>query len=134
MKLFTEDIFQLLADQTNLYAPQHFARISGVEGLPTFSRYRAWFKDVVPQDTSSVEMKAFVGLILLMGLDRRGNYSLYWTADLLLSMPGFRTVMPRNRFFLLLFLFHLTDNSTVLSARNMLHQLDCYLQGTTQRR
>ncbi|XP_071111498.1 piggyBac transposable element-derived protein 4-like [Haliotis cracherodii] len=59
-------------------------------------------------------MRAFLGLVLLMGLVKKPTISSYWNEGLthrLSRTPGFGEVMTRNRFQLLLHVIHASDNA-----------------------
>lgn len=63
------------------------------------------------KDVTFDDMKAFVAILLLIGLTKRSSFELYWTNDDIIEMPGFRYIMPRDRFLSILSFFHLSDNS-----------------------
>ena len=44
------------------------------------------------------EMKAFLALVLLMGIIRKPAMKLYWSLSSLLNTPAFSTIMARDRF------------------------------------
>ena len=50
-------------------------------------------------DVDVAEMKAFIAMLILMGLSRRRSYKVHWTTHWLLAVPGMRTVVARDRFF-----------------------------------
>ena len=95
--IFGEDTFQLLADQTNLYARQ----------LPPGASYK-WY------DTSADEMKLFIGMILAMGVHRLPQLEDYWSSHPLLGAKGIVAGMSYRRFRVLLSCLHLVDNSTAV--------------------
>ena len=66
---------------------------------------KAWVDVDVP------EMKA----LIIMGLCRRFSYRLYCSTNWLLDMPGFHSILPRDRFFTILRFLHLSDNSFAIS-------------------
>ena len=100
MLVFDDDIFQLLVDQTNLYASQH----------PPSDRY-PW------EDTCVSEMKLFLGIIIMMGLVQLPQMEDYWSTDNLLGAPSIVNGMPINRFKVLLSCLHINDN-TAMKPRN----------------
>ena len=57
------------------------------------------------------EMKAFISVLIVMGLCRRFSYRSYWSTNWLLDMPGFRSILPRDRFFAILRFLHLAAAS-----------------------
>ena len=99
---FTDEFFDLLVAQTNLYA-LHYLRNN--HNLPTHSQARAWF------DTTRSEMKKLLPLSLLMGIVRKPAISDYWSTSPLLKGSIFNNVMLRNRYQTILRLLHFADNS-----------------------
>ena len=85
MQFFTEDLLQHIVDQTNLFAQQN----------PPGTRY-PWY------DTSLNEVKAFLGLIIAMGLKRLPSYRDYWSSNSILGMPELVAGFPLNRVTILL--------------------------------
>ena len=94
MLLFDDDCFQLVADQTNLYASQN----------PPGGRYK-WY------DTTVNEIKLFVGMIIAMGLHQVPQLEDYWSSDMLLGVPGIVSGMPIDRFKVLQKCLHINDNT-----------------------
>lgn len=90
----------------NLIFPIRFAEQSITNKNPTtHSRSNAW------SATNTVEMSAFLGLWLMMGLIKKPSIESYWnTADGLFSSPGFGQTMSRNRFQLILQYLHCNNN------------------------
>ena len=70
--LWEPSFFQLLADQTNLYARQKQATRPNPRWYPI----------------SSEEMKAFVGVNIIMGIDQKPEISSYWSTDEYLGNKG----------------------------------------------
>ena len=94
--IFGSDTFDLIADQSNLYATQSNA---------------TW------EETSSNEIKVFIGMILAMGVHKLPYLRDYWSQNPLLGAPGITKSMPRDRFKAILRYLHLNDNSQ-MPARN----------------
>ena len=92
---FDDDLFQLLVDQTNLYASQSIPR----------ERYN-WY------DTCTNELKLFLGIIVAMGIHVLPQLQDYWSSDILLGVPGIVSGMPIDRFKVLLRCFYINDNTT----------------------
>jgi len=90
-KFFTEDVFQNLATQTNVYAQQ--------------CKLRYW------TDTCVREMKAYVGMLIGMGLHSLPQFRLYWSSDPLFRVQPLSAVMSRRRFLKLLQALHVNDNT-----------------------
>ena len=59
-------------------------------------------------------MKAFLGLLLLMGYVKFPAYDSYWNTNYLTEMRGYRSVLPRDRWLGIWQFFHLADNSKAL--------------------
>ncbi len=52
---------------------------------------RAW------SDTTAEELKAFVGVLILMGIVRLPRLELYWSTNFpLISTPGISNIMPQK--------------------------------------
>ena len=89
---FDEDAVQVLVSQTNLYARQN--------------RIKNW------KDTEPGEMRAFLGLLVAMGLHNLPSADLYWCTDPLFRVSAVASVMPVKRFKKLLQSLHVNDNAT----------------------
>ncbi|XP_021351253.1 piggyBac transposable element-derived protein 4-like [Mizuhopecten yessoensis] len=105
LTLFNNEIIDILVTQTNLYYEQYITNLGGVENLKPHARARKW------TDVTNSEMKAFIGIILYMGVVRLPGYDSYWNTDELISLKGFTVLMPRDRFLNILSFFHAADNS-----------------------
>ena len=57
------------------------------------------------------ELQAFLGMNIAMGLLRLPQVRDYWSTSTILSVPWFRSIMPRDRFFLIMQYLHLVDSS-----------------------
>ena len=77
---FTQEVWQLLVGQTNLYAEQ--------KREPTESS--VWYP------VRESEMKAWISLYLNMGLVTKLNLNSYWSTDPVLSSPFFPSLMSRT--------------------------------------
>lgn len=117
---FTNPVFELMANETNRYADQFFD--SGAELLPN-SRLRKW----IDNPTNASEMKAMVALHIAMGLCKKPSTKDYWQEFWLTHTPGFRDVMPRDRYQLLCTFLHFADNRTMIAhgeeGYNPLHKI-----------
>ena len=90
--------------ETNRYAEQ---TLRGKVLSPRF-RFRQWV------DVTAVEMRAFLGLIVGMGLIIIENMAEYWSLHDLYKLPFIASVMGKDRFFLILSFFHVADNGSQL--------------------
>ncbi|CAF4947421.1 unnamed protein product [Pieris macdunnoughi] len=100
--LVPEEIFKMIAEQTNLFASQNITAKQTKPG----SRSHSW------KPTNMTEIKKFLGLILYMGIVKLPKLAYYWSKDKILGQNFPSTVMSRNRFELLLQYLHFSDNLT----------------------
>ena len=100
---FPESGFDWIRDMINLYAEQFFDQPSE---LPTSSRFLSW------TDTTSNEVKSFMGLQIAMSLCAKPSIEDYWRKRCrVTATSGFSDIMSRNRFGLLCSFLHFSDNS-----------------------
>ncbi|XP_066987491.1 piggyBac transposable element-derived protein 4-like [Macrobrachium rosenbergii] len=105
-KYFDDEVIDyLIMKETNRYANQFLDE--NVEHLSPQSRVHRWF------DTCAREMKVFIGLLILQGIDSKCDNSMYFSTRESVSSPFFRKVMSGRRFDLLHKFLHLVDNSTI---------------------
>ena len=95
--LFTRDLIQYIADQTNLYAQQ----CMGPE------KYADWTK-VTPE-----EINAFFGFMILMGLVQLPALSDYWSKDDTFRYGKIADRITRDRFLDIMRYIHFVDNTTL---------------------
>lgn len=100
--LVPDEIFDMIAEQTNLFAVQSCES----RNLKPSSRSHAW------KPTDKHEIKRFFGLILYMGLVRLPRLSYYWSKDKILGQTFPSTIMSRNRFEIILQYLHFSNNET----------------------
>jgi len=93
-KFFTEEVLQLLAEQTNLYAQQ--------------SKTRHW------EGTTTDEIKAFLGLLIAMGTHGLPTFRMFWSTDPLFRVQPVADIMTRQRFMKLVGNLHVNDNSAAV--------------------
>ncbi|XP_049862590.1 piggyBac transposable element-derived protein 2-like isoform X3 [Schistocerca gregaria] len=98
-KFLNYDVFELIAEQSNIYALQ---------------------KDSVSLQTSKNEMEQFVGILLHMGIIKMPSIHLYWLNECRSSPIA--DVMSRTRFFQLLRYFHV-DNTQANSNCDKLFKI-----------
>lgn len=89
----TEEILENIVFQTNLYAEQMYQ----TNGKP----YKA---------TSITEIKAFIGINILMGIKKLPSYRDYWSTAPDMQDPYISQLMTVNRFGWLLSNLHIADN------------------------
>ena len=95
-KFMPTSLIKLAVEETNKYAEfhqRHIAKKTNVHWLPT----------------TLTELRAYFGLLIMMGVDRKTSVTDYWSSDIFLRNVGISTVMSRNRFQLLNRYFHLAD-------------------------
>lgn len=95
----TEEIFEDIAEQTNIYATQILSQKRS-------SRLNQW----IP--TNKFEIKKLFGLLIWMGLVKLPEISLYWSKNPVFAQSVPKLVMSRNRFELLLRMLHFVNNET----------------------
>jgi hypothetical protein len=103
-QIIDEEVVMLFVDETNRFASQFFVK-HPKNTLSDRSLAKKWY-DVTP-----AEMRAFLGVLYLMGYLKLPAYNKYWTIDPLLEIPGFRKIMSRDRFTNIMRFFHVADNS-----------------------
>ncbi|KAK3735138.1 hypothetical protein QZH41_000008 [Actinostola sp. cb2023] len=82
--VFGEESFRLIVEETNRYARQKLVNKP--------QRLAKW------RDVTVVEMKAYFGLCIMMGINVLPKVADYWSTDPFLGNEAIRNVMPRNRF------------------------------------
>ena len=95
---FYDQVWNLIETETNRYAS------SCTETNPSS---RAWV------DTEVEELKAFVGLLILMGIVKLPRLEMYWSTNFpLIKTPGVSNIMPLKGFEQIWRFLHLNNNST----------------------
>lgn len=89
---FSKKIIDLIVTETNRYATQKSSK--------NF------------QPTTSTEIKAFLGVMIMMGLHPLPDFELYWSSDRFYNNPDISSTFSLNRFKKLLENLHVNDNST----------------------
>ena len=93
---FTDEVWDLLVTETNRYSKL---------GLPQQKFARPW------HDVTVEDMKAFVGLLIIMGVLQLPQLEMYWQTDSnLLQTPGVSSVMSQIQFEQIWRFLHLADN------------------------
>ena len=101
-KFIDEDMWQLFAEQTNIYANQFLA---ANPNLKPGSRARSW------RYTNPTEMKTLIGLLMLQGIIRKPEIGMYFSKRESILTPYFSQIITEKRFRLLLKFLHFADNS-----------------------
>ena len=97
-RFYTDEVWDLLVTETNRYAEQSRRTLTS----PT---PRPW------HDTTKDEMRAFVGVLMAMGICRLPRIVDYWSTSHPLITPNIREVMSLVRFQQICRYLHLTDSS-----------------------
>ena len=84
--------------------------------LKRHSKFRNWS----PTDPS--EMRKFIGILLNMGLVRKPSVEDYWSTDPVLATPVVSSVMPRDRFEVLMRMWHFANNEDTVPG-DRLHKI-----------
>ena len=101
-RFFTDEVWDLMVTETNRYA---------LENISHTPHARPWEDVIVP------EMKAFVGLLILMGIVRLPRLEMYWQVKHpIIATVGISSIMSRNRFQQIFRFLHLADSSQQIPA------------------
>ena len=100
----TDEMFEHISEQTNLYAAQ--SKI-------VCRRNNKW------TPTNKNEIKRLFGLIIWMGMVKLPSLRLYWSKDKLFCQNFPRTVMSRDRFEILMTMLHFADNEAVDASNRL---------------
>jgi len=95
---FTEEILNLITDQTNIYG-------KGKKRSNNQMKTNNW------KDVSKKDIELFLGLIILMGVNNLPNMKLYWSKDMVFRNTFISSIMSRNRFLQIFYNLHLADSS-----------------------
>ena len=102
LKLFPEEVFELVATETNRYAK---VMINKNQPLKPHSRLHKW-KDVTP-----AKIKAFIAVELVMGIVKKPTLQSYWDDVFFLTeTPGYAQVMSKDEYLLIRSALHFADN------------------------
>jgi hypothetical protein len=95
----TINVWQYILETTNNYARVRLG------SMPPTRRsvFRNW------RDISMVEMRAFIGVIIQMGLAQLSDIKDYWSTHITLNFPFFRSVFSRDRFLQIFWMLHVGE-------------------------
>ncbi|KAK7089368.1 hypothetical protein V1264_025076 [Littorina saxatilis] len=96
--LFKPAMIDSIVTQTNKYAREKI--VNKPNGIDPHWR----------EDTTAEEVKAFFGVLILMGIHNLPRDDMYWSADDRLGVPGVNKVMSLKRYQKLKEFIHLADN------------------------
>ena len=100
--LVTDDIVDLIVDQTNLYAEQFFEK----ESPPPRSRVNEWKK----KPFTSIEVMKFFAMVIVMGVIHYPRLDDYWVTSRPFSSNTFSQIMSRDWFSCILKFLHLNNS------------------------
>jgi hypothetical protein len=98
---FTINLISTLVTETNRYAEQFF------RNNPAARNRMNWVQ------VSLQEMKAFIAIVLNMGIIRKPSIRSYWYTSSSQKCDWFGKVLSRNRFQAILKFFHITNSTTL---------------------
>ena len=105
--MITEETWQLIADQTNLYATQVFHQAEKADAL-------WWNSDGTAKETTAEEIRALFGIFLIMSIVNLPTMNAYWQeSEPIYYQATVAKVMTCDRFKSLLRYIHLNDNSAM---------------------
>ena len=99
-RYFTDEVWQLIVDETNRFAASCRQNLS--------DHSRPWTPVTV------ADIKAFIGMVILMGIVKSPQLDLYWSTKHPLIRIGFSEVMSRVRFEQIWRYFHLCNEDHVV--------------------
>ena len=105
--LLTQDIYDLIIEQTNLYA---FQFIQSHE-LPPRSRVHTWTK----KEFTQAEFQKFLSMILTMGIIKYPKLEDYFATSWPFKNQVFSSIMSRDRFSTIMKFLHLNNNENYIS-------------------
>lgn len=95
--MFPADLIQRLVDYTNSYAVWKMTAQGSVDDK--------W------EETSEPEMRAFLGINILMGINQLPEVDMYWSSDPYIGNQGLQQAMTCNRFQKISQYFHASDRA-----------------------
>ncbi|KAL0979753.1 hypothetical protein UPYG_G00189190 [Umbra pygmaea] len=96
--LFPDSLFEHIVEQTNSYA--------------LYRQRRSGKSDPHWHPTDLREMKAYIGLNILMGINQLPDVEMYWASDIFIGNAGFKKTMTARRFEKLTQNLHLCDRES----------------------
>ena len=101
------DFFQLFFDMDFLeYIVRETNRFAEQSQVEAGKRNPLWTNPLTVG-----ELKAWLGLLIGMGIKQLPQVSHYWSKEWVLGVPAFASVMTRDRFLVILRYLHFSDNS-----------------------
>jgi hypothetical protein len=110
-KYISQDIIELIVDQTNIYGKNRY--------IQKGKNATDW------KEIDAIQIYAFFGILLIMGFHKLPRIRDYWSTDRNLFTPAVANVMTRNEFQRIFSNIHLADN-TKMSSRNFSNRNKLY--------
>lgn len=101
--IFTQDIYDLIVTQTNLFASQ--------QRMEPRNQKQSW------SDLTVDEFKTWLGLYLAMGIVKKPSLRNYWSQSPLTQTPAIAAVMTKDRFFQIMRYIHFVDNASDIAQK-----------------
>ena len=102
--IFTQDVYDLIVTQTNLYTSQ--------QRMEPRNQKQSW------SDLTVGEFKTWLGLYLAMGIVKKPSLRDYSSQSPLTQTPGIAAVMTRDRFFQIMRYIHFVDNASDIAQKS----------------
>lgn len=112
-QFLTNEILDKIVLETNRYA---FHLIQN-KRLPRRSLLHKW------TDTNRAEIEKFIGILMIMGINKLPQMRLYWSSHDMYSNERIKKTMTRNRFDVLLRCLHFSDNSDPKAENDRLFKI-----------
>lgn len=109
----TDEILDVIVLETNRFA----AQLIQAKQLPRRSLLNKW------TDTNRVEIEKFLGVLIIMGINKLPKMRLYWSNNEMYSNDLIKKTMTRNRFELLLRCLHFSDNTAPTTNNDRLSKI-----------
>lgn len=94
-QFFDDDMLQLVVRETNHYADSCISQHPDAK----------WYPTTVP------EMKAYMGIMVVLSVMQVPTYTIAWGTSKLFSLPGIADIMTKNRFEKITKYLHVSDNT-----------------------
>ena len=111
LEFFDNKIVELIASETNRYAEQFLEE--RLANLKTRSRSKEW------TDTNSNEIRVFLALLLLQGVNHKPLIQQYFSKRASLYTPFFGDIIDKNSFILLHKFLHFNNNQRFNPNKNI---------------
>ena len=96
--IFSDELIDLIVRETNRYARQKLAGNN--------TRLAKW------NDATRQEVKAYLGICIVMGINNLPRLAMYWSSDPLIGNTGIQNIMTKNRFEELSQYLHFSNSET----------------------